>query len=604
MWGKVSFTTRWPNAWESKNLSRFIFRGFVRVERAAPNLELTIEVESWRETPHVGNFPRVKLCPDAAHSPVSSFHTMKPAFGIVFVFISASLMAQQPPANLPVRVPQVLGRSLESNIGNYTDRPADFTLVPHGSGARHGEVWIQNIGYGLLVVGKVDGPQPEFPRNKDLILEKDHVEIWLADGKDPELPPIGWGNQFDEVTLPQGADSCADWAQKGAAETPAAPAAAGAEKRCRTWAETQVSYRAYFKRLFVRQWLVTPEYAVEAFAAPAYDKITERFASDRPNNEEIPLPLKPTETLQMWFGRGKDGVGYTFEILIPFQAFPPLSTTEMRDLRLMVDVFNPPEQGRKVGSYSTTSASRIYAATQTFNRVALDPPHQFRLTPCEVPLAARDKYRDIHPAWFVPKTSQDSEFESDAFIILNDGAGYQYEPEALSPVVRPVHYFWHWIGGNEYICGPYLTYRRGDKLLNFDAEVDEDGFDAKRLPGGDLLIKVGPRVYGSEFGSGQCGACPRTDLRIFRVGADLRLAEMLNLGGIIDNGAGASQDFSISRDWAQVVQYDHAGVAEEGKPDVWSSTTWCRGEAAYKKCDHQDIADPPDPPLLKELRTE
>jgi len=61
----------------------------------------------------------------------------------------------------------------------------------------------------------VDGGPPDFPRNKNLILERDHVAIWLAGAKDPELPPIGWGNQFqEEVTLPTGADSCSDWARK------------------------------------------------------------------------------------------------------------------------------------------------------------------------------------------------------------------------------------------------------------------------------------------------------------------------------------------------------------------------------------------------------
>ena len=78
---------------------------------------------------------------------------------------------------------------------------------------------MQTVGDGLLVVGEVDGRPPDLPRNKNLILERDHVEIWLAGAKDPELPPIGWGNRFqEEVTLPNGADSCSDWAKKSASE--------------------------------------------------------------------------------------------------------------------------------------------------------------------------------------------------------------------------------------------------------------------------------------------------------------------------------------------------------------------------------------------------
>jgi hypothetical protein len=527
---------------------------------------------------------------------------MKPRRSFAFALLSVLItLAQEPKARAPIKIPQVLGRSLESNISAYTDRPADLTLVPHGNNARHGQVWLQNIGFGLLVVGEVDGESPEFPRNQNQILEKDHVEIWLADGKDPELPPMGWGNQFDEVTLPKGADSCADWSKDGAGATPAAPAASGAEKRCRNWAETQSEYRPLFKRLFVRQWLVTPDYAVESFATPAYDRITTRFASDQPNSEEIPAPLKPSNDLQMWFGHGKDHAGYTFEILIPFTAFPPLSATELSDLRVMVDVFNPSTKGKEVVAHSTTSPARIYGKPESFNAVHLDPPQQFHLTPCDLPLAAKDKYRDLHAAWFVPKANQAFDFESDAFFIVNDGVGYQYEPDALSPVVRPIHYFWRGISTGEWVCGPYLSYRRGENSMGFDVDVDQDGFDAHRLPGGDLLIKTGPRVYGSEFGSGTCGACPRTDLRIFRLGADLKPLEMLRLGGVVDNDSGASQDFALSRDWSRVVQYDQQ-VDDQGNPGSWSSTTWCRGEIAYGRCDHEDHAEPPDPPLLKDLR--
>jgi len=102
---------------------------------------------------------------------------------------------------------------------------------------RHGHVWVQNVGNGLLIVGEVDGDPPDFPRNKNLILERDHVEIWLADSKYPDLPPMGWGNGVEGETLPNGADSCADWAQKSISENKQA-----AEKKCRRWADMQSHY--------------------------------------------------------------------------------------------------------------------------------------------------------------------------------------------------------------------------------------------------------------------------------------------------------------------------------------------------------------------------
>ena len=157
----------------------------------------------------------------------------------------------------------------------------------------------------------------------------------------------------------------------------------------------------------------------------------------------------------------------------------------------------------------------------------------------------------------MPRANQSFDFERDAFIVVNEGKGYQYEPEALSPTAHPVHYFWHVIGENEWVCGPHLTYRKGDKRQSFDVDVDEDGFDAHRLPGGDLLIKVGPRVYGSAFGSGQCGACPRTELRVFRLNTNMKIQNALELGRIVDTDE--SHDFTVSPDWSQVVRIPDPG---------------------------------------------
>lgn len=515
------------------------------------------------------------------------------AFAISLI-CSGALFAQDQAAQ--IKVPLVPNRGLGMIISPYTDRPADITLVPHGADARHGHLWLQNVGYGLLVVGEVDGDPPDFPRNKNLILERDHIEIWLADAKTPELPPMGWDNRDDEEeTLPNGADSCADWAKKSVSDDKLA-----AEKKCRRWADLQSHYRPYFKRLFIRQFLVTPDYAVESFATSAYDEITARFASDRPGSEEVPALLKPQSHLQMWLGPGINRVGYTFEIMIPFEDFPPLSATELGDLRLLVDVFNAPDPGKKIGVYSSSSPTRVYAKPETFNLLRFDPTHHFHLSPCDYSLSGKDEYGGTHNAWFVPNIEPGGAFESNALDIANDGSGYD-GPESLSPIAFPMHYFWHAIAPNEWVCGPHLSYRKGDQMQKFDVHVDEPGFDAHRLPNGDLLIKVGPRSYGVNS-SAQCGACPRTEVRILRLTPDMKVREVLALGGVIDTDEQASQDFTISSDWGQVVEYDRPASADPDKTKPWSSTTWCLGESAYAQCGHKDDVQPPNPPILKDLR--
>ena len=297
-----------------------------------------------------------------------------------------------------------------------------------------------------------------------------------------------------------------------------------------------------------------------------------------------------------------DRPAYTFQIEIPYVAFPPLPTLELRDLRLMVDVFSPAPPGKKMGAFSTSSPIRVYGKPETFNWIRLEPARSFQMTPCDIGLTGTDKYRDDHPAWFIPQVDESLGWQSDAFILVNESHGYAYDPDGLSPVVRPIHNFWHGIGPGEWICGPELSYRESGTFQQLGQTVGEEGFDAKRAPDGTLLIKSGPRVYGSEFGSGQCGACPRVDMRMFSVDKDLNLHLALDLGGIVDNGTGQSEDFSLSDDWLKVSKFEQDPANDKGEPGPWSSTTWCLEGREYRKCGKKQNVEPPNPPLLKELR--
>ena len=100
---------------------------------------------------------------------------------------------------------------------------------------------------------------------------------------------------------------------------------------------------------------------------------------------------------------------------------------------------------------------------------------------------------------------------------------------------------------------------------------------------------------------GQCGACPRVDMRIFAVNKDLKLSEALDLSGIIDTD-GRLEDFALSDDWSRVVQFEEAPENDKGEAGPWSSTTWCLKGKEYEKCEQKQNVHPPDPPLLKELR--
>jgi len=82
----------------------------------------------------------------------------------------------------------------------------------------------------------------------------------------------------------------------------------------------------------------------------------------------------------------------------------------------------------------------------------------------------------------------------------------------------------------------------------------------------------------------------------------MKVHQVLQLGGVVDTGMEASQDFTVSPDWSQVIEFHRPESDEPGKPKSWSSTTWCLGASEYEECGHQDNAQPPEPPVLKELR--
>jgi hypothetical protein len=100
---------------------------------------------------------------------------------------------------------------------------------------------------------------------------------------------------------------------------------------------------------------------------------------------------------------------------------------------------------------------------------------------------------------------------------------------------------------------------------------------------------------------GQCGACPRVDVRIFAVDKNLKVSQALDLSGIIDTN-GQSEDFALSDDWTKVIQFEEAPENDKGEAGAWSSITWCLNGKEYEKCEEKQNVQPPDPPLLKELR--
>jgi len=149
--------------------------------------------------------------------------------------------------------------------------PAVVNLIPHGDGARKGHLWIGNTGRSIRIVGEVDGEIPDWPNDPTSILSKEHVEVWLASADPPEMPPIGWGEQ-----KLNGENGCL-----GIRSTTTEHSDAVAQQNCRHWFKKQREYRLLVWRLFIRHWLLAGNFAVEAYATPAYKIISTKYAGDK-----------------------------------------------------------------------------------------------------------------------------------------------------------------------------------------------------------------------------------------------------------------------------------------------------------------------------------
>jgi len=491
-----------------------------------------------------------------------------------------------PRAALQRVIPDVDDFVHDGRVGEWRSRPIDRVLDTTDR-APQALVWVGRVREGLVVAAEIrNGVGPG---------GSPVLRIGLAGPDSLRLPPIGWGHQFGVEAL---ADSTACDALEFAAEE---------VETCRRWLARQIRHRARLPVLFAREWRVpvaNPDALEEVLATPA-------FWALGPAARERLRPLRPRGAPRALV-RGIAGTegGLGLEVLIPWGSFPPVSAPSLPAVRLRVDWGD-----------ADSSAGPAGVASVPF-RPFVAPLIQ-RITPCEYGLEGLlipgGEERVPRPAgegaapYMIPEASGDLR----SLIVLdNEAAGYLYapDPDGLSPAAYELPYSVLDVGRGERLCAPILALARGGERVTppdwtrtgegdpFARLVDLAELEARRLDDGGFLVKSGPRVRWSFYGSGQCGACPRVGVDVFHVSADSgRVTNLLHLLEIAEPET-RDVELDVSEDWTTLTLYRSETSWETDPPSVrWDAMRYCRrappagaAPGAFEPCGQEiDVPEPP-----------
>jgi hypothetical protein len=480
--------------------------------------------------------------------------------------VLAGLLA--PAAGAQVAAPLPPEATIDGDPREWSGLPPSFRLRAHSAGARSGTIWLGQTDEGLVVAGMVDGPPPRFLPGPAEMAGGDHLELRLALIDQVPLPRIGWGNQFGPVELDT-AEDCAKIELAAEVDDPA--------NDCRDWFRAQGVYREAFKRLFARQWRLAPAMAVETLAGPA-------FESAGVFRDWI-RPLEPRGRPRALFAVNAGG-GYGFEIVVPWEAMPPSSRLELDRVWIGLTVFSPGSGGHQ-GAYSSTGSLHRNGEAPSMNPARMDPVRRWQVGACTYRLEADDTWLERKlPGYFIPTAGP---AVTEIFVIENATIGYQYLPEAVSPVVRSTRFFVSELKPGVSVCGPPLAVRRGDVVVWGEQFAVHPGIRAAPVPGG-WLIADGPWTgIATRFGTGACGACPLISLQMLFVPENEGAAKL----AFAESWLVEDEELEPDADPEEPAYYGHnarVAVSEdlrsisvwEGKPsDDRSKIAWVRSRLCY-----------------------
>jgi hypothetical protein len=502
-----------------------------------------------------------------------------------FLLLITAIAALRGQTTIPNGPP--LGYVFDGNVREWKDQPPTFRLQPSAHGGRRAVVWVRQVSEGLLIAGEAQGGPPDFARSEGDMLHKDHVEIWVAPEKPPQFPPIGFSANMVEYVVGSVPDC-----RKVVAEWPSI-----SEDDCRHWLAGVAVHRRRVSRLFVRQYGLSPDIVMEAFATPAWNQIAGR-SEDR---NKVWSPLRPSGT-PLFRAAAIDG-GYSFEALLPWASLPPLSSLDLKALRLMVDVFSAHGGAPKDQPFSTSSPARRYGDPSTLNLVSLAAGRQFHITDCQYPLEDRNDGGKI-PAIFLPRRYDDI---LPVIRLFNEGSFIGWPTLGDSPTLSRADYSQKHFSGNATACGPQLAWRDQGGIRRFAIPIDIATLEARPQADGSWLLKSGPYTsWDDSVRIDPCSGCRVVNLSILLLTPHDEPKTLMDFHEIAGNEFNLPDDrkvwdmeLHLSPDWGQVTIYREKGQDDQTH---WESETLCRRGFEYQQCGKNLKSDPPSRHELKPIQ--
>lgn len=345
-------------------------------------------------------------------------------FGLSLVLFSAPVLAA-------VITPVPGDFVLDGSIGEWNGIPPTKQIRYSGDTSESDSLWLGRSPRGLVIAGLIRNNRWKFAKSTSELASEGRLEVWLSAVEAFNLPEIKYGEHV-----------CA------AAQKPEEKSA------CMRWIEVQTEYRAKLQKQATRMWRIAPQAAEEAYALPAYDGLTESQRNALRFPRPAGLPLREFRT-------GSDGA-VTFEILIPWELFPPADRLSLERLRLAFDLKSSYE-GSPPDGESARAALPLFAVT---------PPIATRITTCGQPLLGKNMEGEDESAFYFLNSSLEID---EVFFFENPGEPYDTplpKDRDISPIASYQTFSAQELDKGEFLCEPFMSYRKGEIVRNFPFRLE------------------------------------------------------------------------------------------------------------------------------------